>query len=253
MAGDALRRAGAAPAGRRTGRSPDRAWRSMTRRFEELGGTSRWKHAGARDRSRPVSASAWSPTTRPTTPRSSSSRPAAWVAPSLGRPRRAAGARRDPGVRVPLRAATSSSRGRASSITGAIARYGLETPGEGVKVAEHHTGPVVTAATRDFVVDRRVRARGRRVRRAWLPGLAPEPVSEVTCLYTNTATEDFVLDRVGPIVVVSPCSGHGFKFAPAIGRDGRRTSRAGGAPVGTVRAAGRRAEGYDALAPAPAR
>ena len=40
----------------------------------------------------------------------------------------------------------------------------------------------------------------------------------MTCLYTNTATEDFVLDPVGPIVVVSPCSGHGFKFAPVIGR-----------------------------------
>jgi sarcosine oxidase len=27
-----------------------------------------------------------------------------------------------------------------------------------------------------------------------------------------------VLDRVGPIVVASPCSGHGFKFAPLFGR-----------------------------------
>ena len=29
--------------------------------------------------------------------------------------------------------------------------------------------------------------------------------------------EDFVLDRRGPIVVASPCSGHGFKFTPLIG------------------------------------
>ena len=29
--------------------------------------------------------------------------------------------------------------------------------------------------------------------------------------------EDFVLDRIGPLVVASPCSGHGFKFAPLIG------------------------------------
>lgn len=101
---------------------------------------------------------------------------------------------------------------------GAVARYGLETPGEGVKVAEHHTGPVVTGSTRDFVVDPDARDRVVGFVDRWLPGLAPEPVSEVTCLYTNTATEDFVLDRVGPIVVVSPCSGHGFKFAPLIGR-----------------------------------
>ena len=39
-----------------------------------------------------------------------------------------------------------------------------------------------------------------------------------TCLYTNTPDQDFVLDRVGPVVVASPCSGHGFKFAPLIGR-----------------------------------
>jgi sarcosine oxidase len=101
---------------------------------------------------------------------------------------------------------------------GEIAQYGLETPGEGVKVAEHHTGAAVTAATRDFVIDEDGRKRIMEFVDAWLPGLAPEPVSEVTCLYTNTPTEDFVLDRVGPIVVASPCSGHGFKFAPVIGR-----------------------------------
>jgi sarcosine oxidase len=101
---------------------------------------------------------------------------------------------------------------------GAIARYGLETPGEGVKVAEHHSGAVVTAATRDFVVAEDARARVTDFVARWFPGLVPEPVSEVTCLYTNTATEDFVLDRAGPVVVVSPCSGHGFKFAPIIGR-----------------------------------
>ena len=38
-----------------------------------------------------------------------------------------------------------------------------------------------------------------------------------TCLYTNTPDEDFVLDRDGPIVIGSPCSGHGFKFTPLIG------------------------------------
>jgi sarcosine oxidase len=26
-----------------------------------------------------------------------------------------------------------------------------------------------------------------------------------------------VLDRTGPVVVASPCSGHGFKFVPLIG------------------------------------
>lgn len=39
-----------------------------------------------------------------------------------------------------------------------------------------------------------------------------------TCLYTITPDEDFVLDRVGPLVIASACSGHGFKFVPLFGR-----------------------------------
>jgi sarcosine oxidase len=39
-----------------------------------------------------------------------------------------------------------------------------------------------------------------------------------TCLYTNTPDQDFVLDRRGSVVIGSPCSGHGFKFAPFVGR-----------------------------------
>ena len=50
-----------------------------------------------------------------------------------------------------------------------------------------------------------------------LPGLEPEPVVEASCLYTTIPDDDFVLDRVGPVVVASPCSGHGAKFAPLMG------------------------------------
>jgi sarcosine oxidase len=50
------------------------------------------------------------------------------------------------------------------------------------------------------------------------PLAAPEPVSVETCLYTNTADARFVIERHGPVVVCSACSGHGFKFAPAVGR-----------------------------------
>ena len=96
--------------------------------------------------------------------------------------------------------------------------YGLETPGLGVKLAEHHTGPDVHPDTRNGVVDPFARDRMIEFVRAWMPGLHDRPVDEVTCLYTTTATEDFLLDRVGPVVVASPCSGHGFKFAPLVGR-----------------------------------
>jgi shikimate kinase len=45
----------------------------------------------------------------------------------------------------------------------------------------------------------------------------PEPVAAQTCLYTTTPDDAFVLERRGRVVVGSACSGHGFKFAPAIG------------------------------------
>jgi sarcosine oxidase len=53
--------------------------------------------------------------------------------------------------------------------------------------------------------------------RRYLPGLVPEPYAEATCLFTSTPSEDFLIDGVDGITVVSPCSGHGAKFAPLIG------------------------------------
>lgn len=96
--------------------------------------------------------------------------------------------------------------------------YGLETPGEGVKVAMHHVGAVVDPDTRGFDLDDRYVAEVVSYVERWFPGLEPTPVFPTTCLYTNTENEDFLLDRVGDVVIVSPCSGHGFKFAPEIGR-----------------------------------
>ena len=51
----------------------------------------------------------------------------------------------------------------------------------------------------------------------WHPGLHPDPVSSTHCLFTSTADQQFILQRQGPIVVCSTCSGHGFKFTPMIG------------------------------------
>jgi monomeric sarcosine oxidase len=94
--------------------------------------------------------------------------------------------------------------------------YGLPE-GPLVKVAEHHRGAETTADTRDGVVDPAARERVTSYVRSRLPGLDPTPQAELTCLYTTTKNEDFVIDRRGPIVVCSPCSGHGAKFAPLIG------------------------------------
>jgi sarcosine oxidase len=92
-------------------------------------------------------------------------------------------------------------------------------PHGGRKVAEHFApGTATTADSRSGVVDPVARARVVELVRRSLPGLVPEPYAETTCLYTSTSNEDFVLDRVGPVVACSPCSGHGAKFTPLIGR-----------------------------------
>jgi sarcosine oxidase len=85
------------------------------------------------------------------------------------------------------------------------------------KVAEHGKGTVTTADERDFVVDPASRDRVTAYVREWMPGLEPVPRAETTCLYTSTMTEDFVLDRRGPLVICSACSGHGAKFTPLTG------------------------------------
>lgn len=85
------------------------------------------------------------------------------------------------------------------------------------KIGEHDGGTPCTAATRSGVVDPAAQERLVAYVRQWLPGLAPVPSSTTTCLYTETPSEDFIIDRVGPVVVCSPCSGHGAKFAPLIG------------------------------------
>lgn len=96
--------------------------------------------------------------------------------------------------------------------------FGLETPGEGVKVAEDATGPIVDPDDRDFMVDPFAAERVCAYVAEWMPGLDPHPVSSATCLYTTPPSHDFIIDRTGPLVVVSPCSGAGFKFAPAVGK-----------------------------------
>ncbi len=92
-------------------------------------------------------------------------------------------------------------------------------PGDGRKLAEYSAPDSVptTAERRDGVVAAAARDRVSDYVREWLPGLAPTPFNEATCLYTTTAGSDFVLDRTGPLVVCSPCSGHGAKFAPLVG------------------------------------
>lgn len=96
--------------------------------------------------------------------------------------------------------------------------YGLATPGEGVKVGFHGVGPVVDPDRRSYRPEPGRLAALRDYVRTWLPGLDPDAYVPVSCTYTTTPDHDFVLDRRGPVVVGAGFSGHGFKFAPAVGR-----------------------------------
>jgi sarcosine oxidase len=94
--------------------------------------------------------------------------------------------------------------------------YSLYDPVYGLKVGAHHAGqeadPNVPGEPEAHLIERITEWANKTYRLA-----EPEAVGLDTCMYTTTADETFILERRGRIVVGSPCSGHGFKFAPAIG------------------------------------
>jgi sarcosine oxidase len=85
------------------------------------------------------------------------------------------------------------------------------------KVGLHRAGPPTDADTRTFDPDPERVIRATDYVTAHVPAGRPTGRTD-TCLYTITPDEEFVLDRIGPVVVASPCSGHGFKFVPLFGR-----------------------------------
>jgi monomeric sarcosine oxidase len=96
------------------------------------------------------------------------------------------------------------------------ALYSLHDPVLGLKAGAHHAGAVAgpgSPGEPDPAIVRRV---ARWVARTY-PDVDPEPAAAETCMYTTTPDERFVLERRGRVVIGSACSGHGFKFAPAIG------------------------------------
>ena len=106
--------------------------------------------------------------------------------------------------------------------SGEMFTYGL--PGgrdagfAGQKFAQFNGGKVIgSALDQDGQITEEMRTRMIDYAKKKLPGLIPEPYAETTCLFTNTPNEDFVIDEVDGLVIVSACSGHGAKFAPLLG------------------------------------
>jgi sarcosine oxidase len=100
--------------------------------------------------------------------------------------------------------------------------YGFpDLAGTGVKVASHMPGRVLRRAgdaAQDG--DAAEMAPVAAMLSRYIPAAAG-PVRQLkTCIYTHSPDEDFILDRHAlypQIVLASPCSGHGFKFAGVIG------------------------------------
>jgi sarcosine oxidase len=94
--------------------------------------------------------------------------------------------------------------------------YALTAPGTGVKAGWHKAGGP-TDPDEDAQPDERIVAAVTEWVRRRLPNVDPEPIRAETCVYTNVEGERFVCERSGRYVIGSACSGHGFKFAPAVG------------------------------------
>ena len=93
--------------------------------------------------------------------------------------------------------------------------------GSGVKFCIHHEGELTSPEAVRRTVSAEEDARARSLLARLMPGAAGPVAGHRVCLYTNTPDGHFVLDwhpaHPGRVLLVSPCSGHGFKFASALG------------------------------------
>src|SRR5262245_49254312 len=100
--------------------------------------------------------------------------------------------------------------------------YGFPLDGDGlVKIAKHHhcdetVDPETCNRTISIADESLVRA----ALVHHLPGANGRLARAATCLYTVAPDGDFIIDHLPGlphVLIASPCSGHGFKFAPVIG------------------------------------
>ena len=99
--------------------------------------------------------------------------------------------------------------------------YGLPyIDGEHLKLGSHHLGELADPSNLRRSIDDADVDEMRDLLRRFLPGADGRLVESAVCLYTSTPDGHFILDRhpAHPqVLVLSPCSGHGFKFTSAVG------------------------------------
>jgi sarcosine oxidase len=90
----------------------------------------------------------------------------------------------------------------------------------GIKIAKHHhLNEVIDPDSYERAVSGADENAIRAALADHLPAANGRLIDAKTCLYTMTPDSDFLIDRVAgaeQIIVASPCSGHGFKFAPVM-------------------------------------
>ncbi len=100
--------------------------------------------------------------------------------------------------------------------------YGFpEFEAPGFKIGRyHHRFETTTAETLDRVCHPADEAALRAAVTRYLPGADGPLLRSAACMFTNTPDEHFIIDRhpeSPAVLVVSPCSGHGFKFCSVVG------------------------------------
>jgi sarcosine oxidase len=98
--------------------------------------------------------------------------------------------------------------------------YGFPDLGDGFKAALHHQGEPASPDTVRRDVGAEEVARLRALLDRFIPDASGEHLRAAVCLYTNTPDQHFLIDRhplERRVWLVSPCSGHGFKFSTVIG------------------------------------
>ena len=111
--------------------------------------------------------------------------------------------------------------------------YGIPDPAGELKVARHHGGARGPREALDPAVRAEDIAQVRGFLDSYLPGSVGDLRRGVVCRYTNTPTTRFLISTLpgaDAIHVLSACSGHGFKFASALGE--AVAARLLGQPVG---------------------
>jgi len=111
--------------------------------------------------------------------------------------------------------------------------YGIPDLGEGVKSARHHGGEVVDPDSVDREVKEPEVEAVRELLRRYLPDADGPLQLAAVCLYTNTPDRHFLIDfhpAYPQVLILSPCSGHGFKFGPVIGEVAADLVTAGRSP-----------------------